>query len=85
MSIERISGEISSSQDKKLRKILEKEGFIIVKSGHITVKNPKSDHPNFTGFNLPVGYLGNTLQLVNTDVKFPEDYHTKLRKIYSKI
>lgn len=96
MSIKSI-GSLSSEQvDSLIKKLDEAEfeffGLIIFwnrgisradRVGHIYVKYPKC--------HLPVGFISARedkkydFKLVNTDVEFPEDYHSKLREIYSLV
>lgn len=59
--------------------------------GPINVKYPKPNHPSFSECPLPVGFIlakedgKYEFELVNTDKKFPEDYHSRIREIYNLI
>ncbi len=48
----------------------------------VNVKNMKKEHPkSFFGY-LPIGFIGrNSVELVNLDKKFPEDYYVMFIKI----
>jgi len=78
-------GKITSIID-----ILEGHGFVFNPldnsnqefGGHVDVKEVKPGHPYHTSYH-PVGFISaNYAMLVNTEIKFPEDYHAKLREIY---
>lgn len=89
-------GNLSSTQLDSLIKKLDETGFKVSglstdKVGPIDVKSPKPKHPSFSGCTLPVGFISieedvkYKFELVNTDEKFPEDYHSKLRDIYQSL
>jgi len=90
----KVRERLSFEQRKTLINKLESSGFkvspwifkFIYPSWHINVKNIKKEHPkSFFGY-LPIGFIGrNYAELVNLDVKFPEDYHAKLIEIYDSV
>ena len=77
--------DIAPSQRATLVERLEQNGFILGLMGNIYVKNKKPEHPRNTSMfhsGLPVAFVGpDYLALVNTDERFPEDYHGKLKQI----
>ena len=49
--------------------------------GHIHVKNPKKDHPEYMNSHLPVAFTTKrSFFLVNTDEVALKEYHSKLRE-----
>jgi len=93
LSFEKIRKIGTESKDSLIKKLEDSKfevcGFTIY------VKEPKSGHPMVGRHYLPVGgfikerdKLLNefyTLEIVNLDEKFPEDYHSKLKEIYNSI
>lgn len=63
---------------------------MVTNIGWVKVREPRPDHPQFDEHYLPIGFIGASsknegkyyAELVNTDEKFPENYHSRLRKIY---
>jgi hypothetical protein len=87
----KIRKKLSSEQKKTLIKKLESSELFNTppcKIGPISiglrvnVKNIQKEHPkSFFGY-LPIGFIGiNSVELVNLDKKFPEDYYFMLAKI----
>jgi len=83
-------------RDRLVAKINKSDTFVFRESigkfiGHVYVRNPLAGHPTTNkGFKkLPVGYIGGigegeglySVHLVNTDKRFPLDYHDMLLKI----
>jgi len=88
-------GKLTEGQRKKLVSLLDPCGFELSTQGRIDVKTPLKGHPDWTPeiyhrqgktFYLPVGFLADSeVNLVNTDQKFPRDYHAQLRALYNLV
>jgi hypothetical protein len=84
---------MTKNQMKSLVSLLNNSGFVVRSSGHVDVAKPLANHPISNanaGMNppvyLPVGFVvENCAFVVNTDEKFPEDYHAKLKQIYASV
>lgn len=83
--------ELTSEQREKLISKLERTEFELFGTS-IYVKFPRVDHPKWGENNyLPVACVWKAkdellndiyfFELVNTDEKFPEDYHSRLKEI----
>jgi len=86
-NIETVRENLNEKQKKLLVSKLIESDFTISSTGHVSVKKPQKDHPQWgSGHYLPVGFIGKDYaDLVNLDEKFPEDYHAQLRDIYRSI
>ncbi len=72
----------------KFNRVISLDGKVVKPVGHINVKEPRKNHPKYNDVLLPVGFIGRErsgdnycIQLVNTDLKFPEDYHERFRRL----
>lgn len=94
--IETVRRSLSKEQRKNLIAKIDSSGLFKVSplkifwfipfGWRVDVKNPKKEHPKSKFFKdyLPVGFIGRDAELVNLFEPFPEDYPSKLKKIYYK-
>jgi len=90
-SILKIREKLSSEQRKTLIKKLESSElfktspcklWFIPLGLRVNVKNIQKEHPKSIFGYLPVGFIGiNSVELVNLDKEFPENYYSMLTKI----
>ncbi len=71
---------------RELVKKLFEAGFTVTEGGNVYISDPKDGHPRIGKHFLPVGYINRSFaRLVNLDEAFFEDYHSKLKEIYSSV
>lgn len=87
MGGERFIARMSEFRAKAIIDRLEQREFTVKPHGQILPVKIDKDYPNYVGYPMPVGLISRYpnsklwhLDLLNIDVPFPEDYHSKLKE-----
>lgn len=88
MAIELVKDGLSLGQINNLVDIINGSGiFTVDERGYVSPVEIKPGYPSLGRIGpAPLGLVeGSRAQLLNLEKKFPEDYHSKLRQLFSQV